>query len=100
MVFDGACFASARTSVRFLSVAASVGNGIVQVQCFFTSTSTIRTVRDGEPMTSTSNFTQLLSSDTADELVECCFTSTETVGLLSGTGAQDGHLDFHTAREL
>ena len=33
------------------------------------------------------------------ELVECCFTSTETVGLL-GTGAQDGHLDFHTAPEL
>ena len=30
---------------------------------------------------------------------ECCFTSTETVGLL-GTGAQDGHLDFHTAPEL
>ena len=29
-------------------------------------------------------------------LVECCFTSTETVGLL-GTGAQDDHLDFHTA---
>ena len=29
-------------------------------------------------------------------MVECCFTSTETVGLL-GTGAQDGHLDFHTA---
>ena len=24
-------------------------------------------------------------------LVECCFTSTETLGLL-GTGAQDGHL--------
>ena len=32
-------------------------------------------------------------------LVECCFTSTETVGLL-GTGAQDGHLDFHTAPKL
>ena len=32
-------------------------------------------------------------------LVECCFLSTETVGLL-GTGAQDGHLDFHTASEL
>ena len=31
--------------------------------------------------------------------VQCCFTSTETVGLL-GTGAQDGHLDFHTAPEL
>ena len=32
-------------------------------------------------------------------MVECCFTSTETVGLL-GTGAQDGHLVFHTAPEL
>ena len=31
--------------------------------------------------------------------VECCFTSTKTVGLL-GMGAQDGHLDFHTASEL
>ena len=28
-----------------------------------------------------------------------CFTSTETVGLL-GTGAQDVHLNFHTAPEL
>ena len=33
------------------------------------------------------------------ELAECCFTSTETVGLLE-TGAQDGHLDSHTASEL
>ena len=32
-------------------------------------------------------------------LFECCFTSTETVGLL-GTGAQDGYLDFHTIPEL
>ena len=32
-------------------------------------------------------------------LLKCCFTSSETVGLL-GTGAQDGHLDFHTAPEL
>ena len=32
-------------------------------------------------------------------MVQCCFTSTEYVGLL-GTGAQDGHLDFHTAPEL
>ena len=32
-------------------------------------------------------------------LLKCCFTFTETVGLL-GTGAQDGHLDFHTAPEL
>ena len=28
----------------------------------------------------------------------CCFTSTETVGLL-GTGAQDDHLDYHTASQ-
>ena len=35
------------------------------------------------------------------KLVEarCCFTSTETVGLL-GTGTQDVHLDFHTTPEL
>ena len=32
-------------------------------------------------------------------MFKCCFTSTETVGLL-GTGAQDVHLDFHTAAEL
>ena len=32
-------------------------------------------------------------------LLKCCFTSTETVSLL-GTGAQDGHIDFHTAPEL
>ena len=31
--------------------------------------------------------------------LKCCFTSIETVGLL-GTGAQDVHLDFHTAPEL
>ena len=28
-------------------------------------------------------------------LVQCCFTSTETIGLL-GTGAQASHLNFHT----
>ena len=32
-------------------------------------------------------------------LVECDFTSTETVGLL-GTRAQDVHLDFHTPPEV
>ena len=32
-------------------------------------------------------------------MMKFCFTSTETVGLL-GTGAQDGHLNFHTAPEL
>ena len=43
-------------------------------------------------MTTTSTFTQLLSS-------ELQVTSTETLGLL-GTGAQDDHLDFHTPPEL
>ena len=32
-------------------------------------------------------------------LLKFCFTSTETVGLLE-TGAQDGHLDFHTPPDL
>ena len=32
-------------------------------------------------------------------MLKCCFTSTETVGLLR-TGAQDGHLDFHTTPGL
>ena len=32
-------------------------------------------------------------------MLKCCFTSTEIVCLL-GTGAQDVHLDFHTAPEL
>jgi len=39
------------------------------------------------------------NAEVLGQLVECCFTSTETVGLL-GTGAQDGHLDFHTAPEI
>ena len=38
-------------------------------------------------------------SDQQQKCLQCCFTSTETVGLLE-TGAQDGHLDFHTAPEL
>ena len=33
------------------------------------------------------------------KLLKSCFTSTETVRLL-GMGAQDGHLDFHTAPEF
>ena len=39
-------------------------NIIVQVQCCFTSTETVPTIRDGEPRTVTSTFTlQLMSSD-------------------------------------
>ena len=61
------------------------------VQCCFTCTENVRTIRVGEPGTSTATFTVLM--------LKCCFTSTETVCLL-GTGAQDGHLDFHTPPEL
>ena len=47
-----------------------------------TLTETIRTIGGwgggGEPRTSTSNFTQLLSSDSFT-FVQCCFTSTETI---------------------
>ena len=101
------------------------------LQCRFTSTETISTVRDGEPRMDTSTFTHLLSSKTMN-LVQCCFTSSEiivkdgetmtatltsspllrseTMNLGSvllyvhsdyyGRGAQDGHLDFHTAPQL
>ena len=90
---------------------------------------TIKTMREGEPSAATSTFTQLLSSDLVEVLLyghrnrrlirdgspgsaprlshsswalillKCCFTATETVGLL-GTEAQDVHLDCHTAPEL
>ena len=39
------------------------------------------------------------SSKSAEQkMLKCCFTSTETVGLLR-TGARDVHLDYHTAPE-
>ena len=37
--------------------------------------------------------------DQCVSMVQCCFTSTETIRLVR-TGVQDGHLDFHTAPEL
>ena len=45
------------------------------------------------------NGAQILRTWKNLRLVDCCFTSTETVGLL-GTGAQDGYLDFYTAPKL
>jgi len=50
-----------------------------------------------------SKVTKTIRIATVEELtccwLKCCFTSTETVGLL-GAGAQDVHLDFHTPPEL
>ena len=47
----------------------------------FTSTETVRTIRDGQPRTATSTFTQLLAL--CDHLLSWCFTSTAYLGLLS-----------------
>ena len=45
------------------------------------------------------NDRQVPDADRQGLVVDCCFTATETVGLL-GTGGQDGHHDFHTVPEL
>ena len=62
---------------------------------WFTSRDWGRRSREGE-LGSTALFT---SEPYKMEVMKCCFTSTETVGLL-GTGAKDGHLDSHTTPEL
>ena len=86
--------------IYYLTNQPSMGFSISFESCF-TSTETVQTIRDGEPRTATWTFTQLLRS--ATQRVQCCFTSTETHRDrtdYSGWGAQDGHLDFHTAPEL
>ena len=45
-----------------LSAGSDIRAKVAFVQCCRTSTETVRTIRDGEPRTSTSTFTQLLSS--------------------------------------
>ena len=61
----------------------------------FTSTETIRTVRDGEPKTATTS-TETIRTVRDGETSEVQLDSTETLGL-SRTGAQDGHLGFHSS---
>ena len=68
-----------------------VGEGVVVAEVLFYVHRNRRLIRDRSP-----GRPPRLSHSSR---VQCCFTSTETVGLL-GTGAQDGHLDFHTAPEL
>ena len=65
-----------------------------QVQCCFTSAETSRTIKDGEPRTATSTFTQLLSSNSMLLYVH------RNHKAYQGRVAQDGHLDFHTAPEF
>ena len=65
----------------------------------FTSTETIRTVRDGEPRTATSTFAQLLSS--ANFKFNVALRPQRPYNKdYYGRGAQDGHLHFHTVTEL
>ena len=72
-----ACEAVALTDgVQKFSTSVSVRSMVVPEfrQCHFTSTESVRTIRDEEPRTSTSTSTQLLTS-----VLQCCFTSTETI---------------------
>ena len=58
------------------------------------STEIVRSIGDGEPRTTTSTLTQLLSS------VQRCFLSTEIVRSIGNVRAQEGHLNLHTGPEL
>ena len=102
---------------------------IVHVQCCFTSTETTSIIRDRESRLSTSTFTQLMGTDesSSSSIQKTCFTfvfsrlcsELQAVHLVpddvqcsmllydhrdhtdySERGAQDGHLDFHTAPGL
>ena len=57
----------------------------------------MRTIRDGEPRTATSTFTQLQSSEAFSSVL--CYVHIDHKDY-KGREAQDGHLDFHTAPEL
>ena len=54
-------------------------------------------MRDGEPWTATSTYTQLLSSD---EPFLLWLSVAQKPYTYWGRGAQDGHLGFHTVPEL
>ena len=73
------CFTDMQT--RQVGTADLAGNKHCRKECVLhvTSTETIRTIRDGEPRTATSTFTQLLSSAFGLVQVQCCVTSTETI---------------------
>ena len=68
----------------------------IKVQCYFTSTETMGTIRDVEPRTATSTFTQL---SLCESVFSVPLRPQRPWGLL-GTWSQPGHLDFHTATKL
>ena len=74
---------------------------IKKVTWCFTSSQPVQSYQSDahkEPFTYPANSNKYIIKERL-VVFECCFTSTETAGLL-GTGAQDGHLNFHTAPEL
>ena len=78
--------------VLFRQVVQMLCSNYVQVQCCFTSTGTGRTIRDREPRTSISTFTQLLSSEQLCSMLLYVHRGHKDC---SGRGAQHGHLDFY-----
>ena len=78
--------------VLFRQVVQMLCSNYVQVQCCFTSTGTGRTIRDREPRTSISTFTQLMSSEQLCSMLLYVHRGHKDC---SGRGAQDGHLDFY-----
>ena len=53
-----------------------------------------RTIRDAEPRTATSTFTQLLGSECVCVQVQCCFTSTETTRTIRDREPRTATLTF------
>ena len=83
---------------------------LVQVQCCFTSTETISSIRDRESGMTTSTSTHLLSPDRIRQDCSPFRTRFKFVSMFLyvrrnhkaywGQGAHDGHLDFHVVPEL
>ena len=63
------------------------------VQCCFTSTETVRTIRDREAQDVHLDFHSAHELCGVPMFVQCCFTSTETVRTIRDREAQDVHLD-------
>ena len=82
------------THVRPLELCESRGGCAVLIQCCFTSTETMKLIRDGESRTATSTFTQLLSTSLMLLYIRRDLTAYQ------GRVAHDGHLDFPTPPEL
>ena len=86
------------TAVTQALESALTGDYTIQQYMLLTAVTSLGVSTDNEE---TTRYLHLLTAMTQalKGSVECCFTSTEPVGLL-GTGAQNGHLDFHTAPEI